>query len=160
MNNDHSGSHKSFKCVGVYLPSNNSCDSFRSSLVIFFEVVRFFYQNLFNNIDGIIIKALISLHCIFLFFFFCSFSSLFFFYCKLYQSIFSIWEGSRWYLWIARVVNIFCTNIIYDSLNCTIFLNIFYTILFYLVFLSTKVQNYLRMITNLVIKFVLAKIVI
>lgn len=95
------------------------------------KLLDLFYQNLFNNIDGIIIKALICLHCIF-FFFFAPFA-LFFFYCKLYQSICSIWESSRWYLWIARV-NIFCTNIIYDSLICAIFLNNFYTMSFYLVF--------------------------
>ena len=80
MNSDHSVTHKSSKCVGAYLPSNNLWGSFQSPLgVPPLKLLDLFYQNLFNNIDNVIIRALICLHDIFLSFFF-SISPLFFFF--------------------------------------------------------------------------------
>jgi hypothetical protein len=107
-------------------------------LCIFLVLLDLSRQYLFNDIDGIIIRVLVSLRDLFLSLFPCfslsNFSILHSLYCKSCKPIFRIWKSRRWHLQLA----------IYDSLNYVIFKNILYTVLFYFIrffFKDLKYKN-------------------
>jgi hypothetical protein len=126
MNSDKNESNESLKNKWAWLSLNVSCGPHRLMLMV---LLNLFYQNLFNDINNIIIKILVSLQD---FFFFVSLSY-FFFFCASYLQFKNMVNGRHDSLFI------------YDSSKCFIFLNIFYTVLYSLflsVLDSTETKHY------------------
>jgi hypothetical protein len=120
-NGEWSGQHELSKGVGTHLPLGRSCGPFRSSLMTFLSVVGFILLRSFQCYRWCHHRSFSVTSRSFSFF-------SFFFSLSL----------------LIKCCNLWIADVIYDSLNCLIFPNIFCTMLFYYYFYHARVQKHSR----------------